>query len=159
MNVPSVSPELLEASREATDEDSRRRAPLGDNETIAPNRATDVDLDARVLPTSVELSMTGQPDQTLAAQSRNVAGLVLRRHTAAATAMEFVQSHWTYDSLGRVKTQVVQKGPQLALTQVVRQELAYFGNDDPTSRRLLEGILAVEEEHADDLVSLLEKIG
>jgi bacterioferritin len=40
-----------------------------------------------------------------------------------------------------------------------REMIQYFGNDDPTSRRMLEGILAVEEEHADDLVSLLEGIG
>jgi bacterioferritin len=37
--------------------------------------------------------------------------------------------------------------------------ITYFGNDDPTSRRMMEGILAVEEEHADDLVTLLEKMG
>jgi bacterioferritin len=40
-----------------------------------------------------------------------------------------------------------------------REMINYFGNDDPTSRRMLEEILAVEEEHADDLVSLLEKMG
>lgn len=40
-----------------------------------------------------------------------------------------------------------------------REMITYFGNDDPTSRRLMESILAVEEEHADDLVSLLEKMG
>jgi bacterioferritin len=40
-----------------------------------------------------------------------------------------------------------------------REMISYFGNDDPTSRRMMEGILAVEEEHADDLVSLLEKMG
>jgi bacterioferritin len=39
-----------------------------------------------------------------------------------------------------------------------REMIVFFGNDDPTSRRLLEGILAVEEEHADDLVSLLENM-
>ena len=32
----------------------------------------------------------------------------------------------------------------------------YIGEDDPTTRRLLEGILATEEEHADDLKQLLE---
>ena len=32
----------------------------------------------------------------------------------------------------------------------------YIGDNDPTTRRLLEEILAVEEEHAEDLVSLLE---
>jgi bacterioferritin len=31
----------------------------------------------------------------------------------------------------------------------------YVGDDDPTTRRLLESILAVEEEHADDLATLL----
>ena len=40
-----------------------------------------------------------------------------------------------------------------------REMITYFGNDDPTSRRMMEGILAMEEEHADDLVTLLEKMG
>jgi bacterioferritin len=40
-----------------------------------------------------------------------------------------------------------------------REMITYFGDDDPTSRRLIEEILAVEEEHADDLVTLLEQIG
>ena len=40
-----------------------------------------------------------------------------------------------------------------------RDMVNYFGNDDPTTRRLMEGILAMEEEHADDLVSLLEELG
>jgi bacterioferritin len=39
-----------------------------------------------------------------------------------------------------------------------REMIAYCGNDDPTTRRMLEGILAMEEEHADDLVSLLEEM-
>jgi len=40
-----------------------------------------------------------------------------------------------------------------------RDIIQYLGNDDPTSRRLMETILAVEEEHADDLVSLLGELG
>jgi bacterioferritin len=37
------------------------------------------------------------------------------------------------------------------------QEIArWLGDDDPTTRRLIEQILAVEEEHAEDLVSLLK---
>lgn len=39
-----------------------------------------------------------------------------------------------------------------------REMVRYFGTDDPTSRRMIEGILAVEEEHADDLVSLLGEL-
>jgi len=40
-----------------------------------------------------------------------------------------------------------------------REMVTYAGNDDPTTRRMLEGILAMEEEHADDLVNLLEELG
>ena len=40
-----------------------------------------------------------------------------------------------------------------------REMIAYLGNDDPTTRRMMEGILAMEEEHAGDLVSLLEELG
>ena len=31
----------------------------------------------------------------------------------------------------------------------------YFGDKDPTTRRMIEGILAMEEKHADDLANLL----
>jgi bacterioferritin len=37
-----------------------------------------------------------------------------------------------------------------------REMVAYLGEEDPTTRRLMEEILAKEEEHADDLASLLE---
>ena len=40
-----------------------------------------------------------------------------------------------------------------------REMINYFGNDDPTTRRLMETILAMEEEHADDLVNPLEEFG
>ena len=36
-----------------------------------------------------------------------------------------------------------------------RELIRYFGDDDPTTRVMLEGILAVEEEHADDMHDLL----
>jgi bacterioferritin len=35
----------------------------------------------------------------------------------------------------------------------------YIGERDPTTRRMMESILAVEEEHADDMASLLQKYG
>jgi len=35
----------------------------------------------------------------------------------------------------------------------------YIGDTDPTTRRLMEQILAVEEEHADDLANLLDTLG
>ncbi len=37
-----------------------------------------------------------------------------------------------------------------------REMIDFIGNGDPTTRRLLEEILAVEEEHADDLLTLIE---
>jgi bacterioferritin len=40
------------------------------------------------------------------------------------------------------------------------QEIArWLGDKDPTTRTMIERILAVEEEHADDLLSLLEELG
>ena len=40
-----------------------------------------------------------------------------------------------------------------------REMINYLGNDDTTTRRMLETILAMEEEHADDLSSLLVEMG
>jgi len=37
--------------------------------------------------------------------------------------------------------------------------IRYLGDNDPTSRRLMEQILATEEEHAEDLRTLLESLG
>ena len=37
--------------------------------------------------------------------------------------------------------------------------IRWLGNDDPTTRRMIEEILAKEEEHADDLAKLLVRLG
>jgi bacterioferritin len=77
----------------------------------------------------------------------NPDGLLLRSHA------EYVE--------GTTLTDMIQEdlvAERIAIDSY-REMINYFGNDDPTSRRMLEGILAVEEEHADDLVSLLEKMG
>jgi bacterioferritin len=39
-----------------------------------------------------------------------------------------------------------------------REMIEYIGDRDTTTKRMLEDILAVEEEHADDLVGMLEEI-
>jgi bacterioferritin len=58
----------------------------------------------------------------------------------------------------------------LALQDMIREDLIaeriaiesyralvqFLGNEDPTTRLLVESILAMEEQHADDLVDLLE---
>jgi bacterioferritin len=40
-----------------------------------------------------------------------------------------------------------------------REMIAFFGERDPSTRRMLEQILAVEEEHAEDMASLLAGFG
>jgi len=40
-----------------------------------------------------------------------------------------------------------------------REIIVYLGENDSTTRRLMEEILAKEEEHADDLANLLEDLG
>jgi len=37
--------------------------------------------------------------------------------------------------------------------------IRYFGVNDPTTRRLMEEILAKEEEHAEDMLTLIERVG
>ena len=39
-----------------------------------------------------------------------------------------------------------------------RDIIRYLGENDPTTRKLFEGVLAVEEEHADDMLSLIENV-
>jgi bacterioferritin len=77
----------------------------------------------------------------------NPEGLLMRSHA------EYVE--------GETLTEMIQEdlvAERIAIDSY-REMITYFGNDDPTSRRMMEGILAVEEEHADDLVTLLEKMG
>jgi bacterioferritin len=40
-----------------------------------------------------------------------------------------------------------------------REMIRFFGENDPTTRRMIEQILAVEEEHANDMVDLLQQHG
>lgn len=97
------------------------------------NTSATYNYDARGLPLSVDVTRANQGTQTVALQTRNVAGLVTNRRTtitgAPTSPMTFVESNWTYDKLGRVSSQIVQKGP--GPTLVAEQALTYFGNDDP----------------------------
>jgi len=69
---------------------------------------------------------------------------------AARSHAEYVEG----DSLkGMIKEDLVAE--RIAI-ESYRETIAYLGDQDPTTRRMLEGILASEEEHADDLSSLLE---
>ena len=85
--------------------------------------------------------------QLQGAPNFNPEGLLMRSHA------EYVEGNSLTDM---IKEDLVAE--RIAIDSY-RDMINYFGNDDPTSRRLMESILAVEEEHADDLVSLLEKMG
>ncbi|MFN0246110.1 MAG: toxin TcdB middle/N-terminal domain-containing protein [Kofleriaceae bacterium] len=94
----------------------------GSNETIWTYR-----YDERGLPSKIQL-MTPQAID-LAVQTRNVAGLVTNRRTTFATGpMGHAESVWTYDMLGRVTVQLVQKNT--SPTQIARQAMQYTGTDD-----------------------------
>ena len=86
------------------------------------------------------VQLNGDPDF-------NPAGLVSRSHA------EYVEGDTLIDM---IKEDLVAE--RIAIDSY-REMITYFGDDDPTSRRLMEEILAMEEEHADDLVSLLEELG
>ena len=77
----------------------------------------------------------------------NPEGLLMRSHA------EYVEGKTLTDM---IKEDLVAE--RIAIDSY-REMVAYLANNDSTTRRMMEGILAVEEEHADDLVSLLEKTG
>jgi bacterioferritin len=83
------------------------------------------------------VQLQGEPDF-------NPAGLASRSHA------EYVEG----DSLVEmIKEDLVAERVAIASYQEI---IRWIGNDDPTTRVMLEGILAVEEEHADDLLNLLD---
>jgi bacterioferritin len=85
------------------------------------------------------VQLGGEPDF-------NPQGLLTRSHA------EYVEGHSLEEM---IKEDLVAE--RIAIDSY-REMVRYLGIDDPTSRRMMEGILAVEEEHADDLVNLLEKM-
>jgi bacterioferritin len=69
------------------------------------------------------------------------------------------RSHAEYvegsDLIEMVKEDLVAERIAIAsYSEIVR----WLGNNDPTTRRMIEQILEVEEEHADDLMNLLEEL-
>ncbi len=77
----------------------------------------------------------------------NPQGLLTRSHS------EYVEGDSLIDMIR--ENLVAERIAIESYTEMIR----YFGSADPTTRRMLEGILAMEEEHADDMKTLLETIG
>ena len=76
----------------------------------------------------------------------NPDGLTMRSHA------EYVEGETLLDM---IKEDLVAE--RIAIDSY-REMINYVNTDDPTTRRMLEGILAMEEEHADDLNNLLVKM-
>lgn len=70
------------------------------------------------------------------------------------------RSHAEYDASAElaemIREDLVAERVAIASYQEV---VRWLGDKDPTTRRMIEGILAVEEEHADDLLNLLAGMG
>ena len=68
------------------------------------------------------------------------------------------RSHADYDESNDLKTMIrVNLTAERIAVETYRQMIELVGEKDPTTRRLLEDILAEEEEHADELSDWLEK--
>jgi bacterioferritin len=70
------------------------------------------------------------------------------------------RSHSEYDAshglIEMIKEDLVAERVAIAsYTEMIQ----WIGDGDPVTRRMLEDILAVEEEHAEDLLSFLEELG
>lgn len=76
----------------------------------------------------------------------NPDGLLMRSHS------EYVEGQTLSDM---IKEDLVAERIAIeSYSEIIR----YFGDKDPTSRRLMEEILAKEEEHAEDMKTLLERV-
>jgi bacterioferritin len=77
----------------------------------------------------------------------NPQGLAMRSHA------EYVPGNDLYDMIQ--EDLIAERIAIESYSEMIR----YIGADDMTTRRMLEQILAVEEEHAEDMKSLLESMG
>jgi bacterioferritin len=76
----------------------------------------------------------------------NPQGLMMRSHAQYAEGASLVDM---------IKEDLIAERIAVeSYTEIVR----WFGDRDPTSRRMMESILAKEEEHADDMATLLETL-
>jgi len=85
------------------------------------------------------VQLNGEPDF-------NPEGLTTRSHA------EYVEGEGLIDM---IKEDLVAE--RIAIDSY-REMIDYIGDKDTTTTRMMEGILAMEEEHADDLVGMLEEL-
>src|SRR5690349_22989810 len=80
------------------------------------------------------------------APNLNPEGLLMRSHS------EYVEGQTLLDMIK--EDLVAERIAVESYSEIIR----YFGEKDPTSRRLMEEILAKEEEHAEDMRTLIDRI-
>jgi bacterioferritin len=69
------------------------------------------------------------------------------------------RAHSEYDEETSLRAMLeADLGAERIAIESYREMITFIGARDPTSRRLMEAILAQEEEHAEDLVDLLEDL-
>jgi len=73
-------------------------------------------------------------------------GLAGRSHSEYVEGTDLVSMIWENLVAERIAID--------SYSEIVR----WFGNDDPTTRKLMEDILKAEEEHADDMANLLRRL-
>ena len=73
-------------------------------------------------------------------------------HLSSRASTEFGSGS---DLLAMIKEDLIAE--RIAI-EVYRKHINWFGAEDPTTRRMLEGILADEEDHANDMADLLVKV-
>jgi bacterioferritin len=76
----------------------------------------------------------------------NPEGLLMRSHAQYAEGVTLVDM---------IKEDLIAE--RIAIESYMEM-IRFFGDNDPTSRRLMEKILEVEEEHADDMANFLETL-
>ncbi|MCU1236942.1 MAG: Ferritin, Dps family protein [Candidatus Solibacter sp.] len=84
--------------------------------------------------------LDGEPDF-------NPASLLSRSHS------EYVEGKTLVDMIQ--EDLVAERVAIESYSEIIR----FLGNDDPTSRRMMEEILAKEEEHAEDMKNLIDRVG
>jgi bacterioferritin len=69
------------------------------------------------------------------------------------------RSHAQYETADSLETMIRENliAERIAIASYT-EIINWIGDDDPTTRRLFEDILTVEEEHADDLLGFLDKV-
>lgn len=101
-----------------------------------------------------------------AAQEQEHADMVAERITQLNGAPDFnpevlaARSHSQYVEGSSLKSMMQEDlvAERIAI-ETYGEIIRWLGDHDPTTRRMIEEILAVEEDHADDMASLLEHYG